>query len=737
METSRISPSWLVLTIVLVSLVIVSCNGSSTDQKVYVVYMGDRPKGEFSATAQHMSMLHATLGSERAKDSWLHSYKRSFNGFVAKLTEEEKNKIASLDGVVSIFPSTKKHLHTTRSWDFMGFPLNVQRATTESDVVVGMLDTGIWPESASFNDTGYGPPPSKWKGSCQSSSNFTCNNKIIGAKYYHSEGSISAPDVASPRDTEGHGTHTASTAAGGSVAGANLYGLADGTARGGVPSARIAVYKICWSDGCSDADILAAFDDAIADGVDVISLSVGGFAPSDYFDDPIAIGAFHSMKNGILTSNSGGNSGPDLESIVNVSPWSLSVAASTIDRKFLANVQLGNSKTYEGRAINTFTLKNGTYPLVYGGNVPNTTGGFDGSISRYCYEGSLDAKLVKNTIVLCDEINDGEAPALAGATGTIMQGEVFNDFAFSFPLPASYLGSTDGGQVYDYINKTRKPTATIFKSVEANETSAPFVVSFSSRGPNAITREILKPDLTAPGVDILAAWSEGTTVTGFPEDPRVVPYNIISGTSMSCPHVSGAAAYVKSFNPNWSPSAIKSALMTTASPMSVKTNTDAEFAYGSGQIDPLKAKSPGLVYDIAESDYVKFLCGQGYSSKSLQLVTGDKTTCTAANNTTVYDLNYPSFSVSAAASGGTVTRVFHRTVTNVGSPNSTYKAVVAAAVGLSIQVQPSTLSFKSVLEKQSFAVTVTATVSGAVLSGSLVWDDGTYQVRSPIVAHAA
>ncbi|XP_012858111.1 PREDICTED: cucumisin-like [Erythranthe guttata] len=175
METSKISPSWLVLITVLFSLVIVSCNGSSTDQKVYVVYMGDRPKGEFSATSQHMSMLQATLGSQRAKDSWLHSYKRSFNGFVAKLTEEEKNKIASLDGVVSIFRSTKKQLHTTRSWDFLGFPLNVQRATTESDVVIGMLDTGIWPESASFNDTGYGPPPSKWKGSCQSSSNFSCN----------------------------------------------------------------------------------------------------------------------------------------------------------------------------------------------------------------------------------------------------------------------------------------------------------------------------------------------------------------------------------------------------------------------------------------------------------------------------------------------------------------------------------------------------------------------------------
>ncbi|KAK1271741.1 hypothetical protein QJS04_geneDACA016197 [Acorus gramineus] len=148
----------------------------------------------------------------------------------------------------------------------MGFPQNVSRQTFENDVVVGLLDTGVWPESDSFNDEGMGPPPAKWKGSCQSS-NFTCNNKIIGARFYHI-GDNSSGD--SPRDTEGHGTHTASTAAGRQVSGANFFGLREGTARGGVPSARIAVYKVCWFDDCHDVDILAAFDDAIADGVDLI-----------------------------------------------------------------------------------------------------------------------------------------------------------------------------------------------------------------------------------------------------------------------------------------------------------------------------------------------------------------------------------------------------------------------------------------------------------------------------------
>lgn len=171
-------------------------------------------------------------------------------------------------------------------------------------------------------------------------------SKIIGARYYQAGGSSGEGDFPSPRDSQGHGTHTASTAAGQVVSNASLLGLGVGTARGGVPSARIAVYKICWSKGCTDADILAAFDDAIADGVDVISLSVGGFT-RDYFKDSIAIGAFHSMKNGILTSNSAGNSGPGAKSISNISPWSLTVAASTIDRKFVTKVQLGNNEVYE------------------------------------------------------------------------------------------------------------------------------------------------------------------------------------------------------------------------------------------------------------------------------------------------------------------------------------------------------------------------------------------------------
>ncbi|KAD7480188.1 hypothetical protein E3N88_03324 [Mikania micrantha] len=549
------------------------------------------------------------------------------------------------EGVVSVFLSQRKELHTTRSWDFIGFPQDVERAPIESDVIVGMLDTGVWPESDSFKDDGFGPPPAKWKGSCDST-NFTCNNKLIGARYYNIENRPRDGEL-SARDTDGHGTHTASIVAGRAVNNASLFGFAKGVARGGVPSARIAVYKTCFSDGCQDADILAAFDDAIADG---------------------------------------------------------------------------------GPTINTF---NGViHSIVDGASVPNKKKGFTSTLSRFCVPDSLDRVLVQDKIIVCE----GYYGPPSGASGVVIKGDFgYQDEADAFPIPTTYLSNKDGNAILSYINSTKTPSASILKSDELVNKAALTVASFSSRGPNHITPDVLKPDLTAPGLEILAAWSQGTTVTGEEGDTRVVPFNIISGTSMSCPHASGAAAYVKSFHPTWSPAAIKSALMTTTKPMSPTKNPDAEFAYGSGQINPLKAVDPGLVYDAGEQDFVSFLCGQGYRATSLHIITGDSSACSATVNSTVWDLNYPSFALSAKQSGS-ISQTFNRTVTNVGAAESSYQADVVAPPGMVVKVNPSSLAFKATGEKQSFVVTVDATIGLKALSGSLVWSDGVHHVTSPIIA---
>ncbi|KAM3698014.1 hypothetical protein ACB098_06G157000 [Castanea mollissima] len=651
------------------STLLIGHSTSQNDRKAYIVYMGNK-RDEVSTSSLYTSMLQDVIGSHIGPESLLYSYKRSFHGFAVELTKQEAQKMAGMDGVVSVFPNQKKELHTTRSWDFLGLPKQVNRPTTESDVIIGVFDTGIWPESESFNDKGFGPPPSKWKGKCQASTNFTCNNKIIGAKYYHSDRFFENEDIRSPRDSEGHGTHVASIAAGNLVSKASVKGIGLGTARGGLPSARIAVYKVCWYFGCNDADILAAFDDAIADGVDIISISIGG-SSDNYFTNTIAIGAFHAMRNGILTSTSAGNQGPNLATLTSFAPWSLSVAASTIDRKFFTEVQLGNKKKFEGISINTYDLKNETYPIIYGGDAPNKTTQFSSYGSRYCDENTLDKNLVKGKIVLCD----------------------------------AYLSSEDGANIYLYINSTRTPTTTILKTNDRKDPTAPYIAAFSSRGPNPAAHNILKPDLAAPGVDILAAWSPISPISGVSVDKRAISYNIISGTSMSCPHGSGAAGYIKSFRPTWSPAAIKSALMTTAIPMSPEESFGAEFAYGAGNINPRKSANPGLIYDIDALDYIAFLCGQGYSTKLLQAVTGDNSSCPK--------------------------------VTNVGTSTSTYKAKVSAPPGLSIKVNPSVLSFTSLRQKLSFALTIEGTIDRQIVSASLIWDDGTFQVRSPIVVYEA
>ncbi|XP_010658508.2 cucumisin [Vitis vinifera] len=744
MARQKNSSLWFLLLSLICSLLSTHSTAAASEddvRKEYIVYMGAKPAGDFSASAIHTNMLEQVFGSGRASSSLVRSYKRSFNGFVAKLTEDEMQQMKGMDGVVSVFPSEKKQLHTTRSWDFVGFPRQVKRTSFESDIIIGVLDGGIWPESDSFDDKGFGPPPRKWKGTCQGFSNFTCNNKIIGAKYYKSDRKFSPEDLQSPRDSDGHGTHTASTAAGGLVNMASLMGFGLGTARGGVPSARIAVYKICWSDGCDDADILAAFDDAIADGVDIISYSLGNPPSRDYFKDTAAIGAFHAMKNGILTSTSAGNDGPRLVSVVNVAPWSLSVAASTIDRKFLTEVQLGDKKVYKGFSINAFE-PNGMYPLIYGGDAPNTRGGFRGNTSRFCEINSLNPNLVKGKIVLCIGLGAGFKEAwsafLAGAVGTVIVDglRLPKDSSNIYPLPASRLSAGDGKRIAYYISSTSNPTASILKSIEVKDTLAPYVPSFSSRGPNNITHDLLKPDLTAPGVHILAAWSPISPISQMSGDNRVAQYNILSGTSMACPHATGAAAYIKSFHPTWSPAAIKSALMTTATPMSARKNPEAEFAYGAGNIDPVRAVHPGLVYDADEIDFVNFLCGEGYSIQTLRKVTGDHSVCSKATNGAVWDLNYPSFALSIPYKES-IARTFKRSVTNVGLPVSTYKAtVIGAPKGLKINVKPNILSFTSIGQKLSFVLKVEGRIVKDMVSASLVWDDGLHKVRSPIIVYA-
>ncbi|ESR38178.1 hypothetical protein CICLE_v10030114mg [Citrus x clementina] len=696
--------------------------------QVYIVYMGSLPERGYSPTSHHLSILQEVVESSSVNDILVRSYSRSFNGFAAKLTNLEQQKIAGMDGVVSVFPRKMLQLQTTRSWDFMGFAETVKRnPSVESDIVIGVLDSGIWPELESFNDEGLSDPPKKWKGVCEGGKNFTCNRKIIGARFYPTE----STDTSARDSFSGHGTNIASIAAGKKVAGVDYFGLAKGNVRGGVPSARIAAYKICYRDPwfCPEDIIMAALDDAIADGVDIISISLTYANGTDLTRDAVAIGAYHAMKKGIMTTQAAGNFGPLPTSVASVAPWIFTVAASSIDRKFINKVILGDKTTFVSDSINSFEAN---APLVYG--KLNRTGCPEFA-SRRCDLFCLDENLAKGKIVVCDRGGGDTEAFRAGAVGSV------SPLSFTFiskPLPfAAYgLRNNEGDQVKAYMNSTKNPQAYISKSEAANVSGAPGVPDFSSRGPNTIIPDIVKPDISAPGVEILAGFSPAVEPSLLPGDKRSVKYSILSGTSVACSHVTGAAAYVKSFHPDWSPSSIKSALMTTAWSINATSNPGGEFAFGAGHIDPVKAISPGLVYEAFADDYVKFLCSLGYDTRKLQAITKDSSTCPSETKGTPKDLNYPSMAARVQENKPFAVN-FSRTVTNVGQGNSKYKAKVTVDPKIKINVAPSDLSFKSLKEKQSFVVTVSGVglKENSMVSASLVWSDGTYNVRSPIVLY--
>ncbi|PUZ68800.1 hypothetical protein GQ55_2G057600 [Panicum hallii var. hallii] len=707
-------------------------------RQVYIVYLGhlsspglsESEDGVSAVEFAHHDLLNQVLDdSSSASDRILRSYKRSLNGFAARLTEQEANELSSMDGVVSVFPSGIHEPLTTRSWDFLGFPQTpTEELPLEGDIIVGMLDTGIWPDSPSFSDDGFGPPPSRWKGVCQ---NFTCNNKIIGARAYRGRSS----DGLSPLDDEGHGSHTASTVAGRAVGNVSFGGLAAGVARGAVPGARLAVYKVCWSrGGCGEADILAAFDDAIADGVDVISFSIGSPMPWQYFESAQAIGSFHAMRRGVVTSTSAGNSGLTGGRVCNVAPWMLSVAASSIDRRFVVKIVLGNGETIVGASINTFpTLTNATLAFPANGS---------------CDPDNLAGGSYKGKIVLCPppakigHPNDGSGPLSAGAAAVVIVTRA-SDVAFVLPLPGLTVTRDQFDQIMAYVNSTSNPVATIDRTETTGNPQAPAAASFSSPGPNLITPGILKPDLSAPGIDIIAAWSMLSSPTGNPSDNRKVQYNIISGTSMACPHASGAAAYVKSFHRDWSPAMIMSALITTATPMNTPGNSGwTALKYGAGQLSPVKARDPGLVYDASDGDYVAMLCAQGYNATQLALVTGSNATACAAAGGSAGDLNYPTMAARVEP-GRNFTVRFPRTATNVGAAGAAYdvkvEVALEAAKDVTVDVSPRRLEFTAPSQKVSFTVTVSgaAPAEGQVHSAAVLWYNDEHQVRSPVVVYAA
>ncbi|XP_044474842.1 subtilisin-like protease SBT1.7 [Mangifera indica] len=736
------------------------------NQKLRTTYVIHMDKSNMPASFDdHFQWYTSSLQSVSDSADMLYTYDNVIHGFSTRLTAQEAESLEKQPGIISVLPEVRYELHTTRTPEFLGLEKSEALFSTfeaESDVIVGVLDTGVWPELKSFNDTGLGPVPGGWKGECELGKNFnssSCNRKLIGARYfskgYEAEfGPINeTSESKSPRDDKGHGTHTSTTAAGSAVSGASLLGFASGTARGMATKARVATYKVCWLGGCFGSDIIAGMDKAVADGVNILSMSIGG-GDSEYYRDTVAIGAFTAMAQGILVSCSAGNGGPDSGSLSNVAPWITTVGAGTLDRDFPAYITLGSGKNLSGVSLYSGkSLSSSLVPLVNGANASESSSG------SLCLTGSLIPAKVAGKIVICDRggnamAQKGVVVKDAGGVGMILANtEPYGEelIAEAQLLPSVTVGEKAGDVIKKYVSSDPNPVATINSGgTQLGVEPSPVVAAFSSRGPNPVTPEILKPDLIAPGVNILAGWTGAVGPTRLQSDTRRVSFNIDSGTSMACPHVSGLAALLKGAHPEWSPAAIKSALMTTA--YSTYKNGEAildiatgepstPFDYGAGHVDPVAALDPGLVYDANVEDYLGFLCALNYSTTKIKQATNKDFTCESGKIYSLRDFNYPSFSVplrtSTEKGGGsdsTSTLKYSRTVTNVGTPGTYNVSVSSQISSVKIVVEPESLSFSEQNQKQSYTVTFTSSSmpSGTNKFASLQWSDGKHVVKSPI-----
>jgi hypothetical protein len=744
----------------------------------YVQYLGAK-KSEVLATIANAPVLA--------------DYDVVLNGFAVMLTDAEVLALKNNAAVADIQADQARAYDTVTTSAFLGLSkaggLWSQYAggalVKGEDMVVGIVDGGIWPENPAFADRvdadgkptfdanatlAYTTAPVTFKGSCMAGEGFDplkhCNNKLIGAKFFNagfiaSGQTLNWSDYISPRDSNigsngsssghgGHGDHTASTAAGNANTPVTLGGAFMGLATGMAPRARVSAYKICWTynnpaepDGsnatnsCYNSDAVSAIDAAVKDGVNVINYSISGSQTSSA--DAVEQAFYRASLANVFVAASAGNSGP-ANAVAHISPWLTTVAASTHDRFYVADVTLGNGAKFTGASTNSAPLA--STPMIRAEDA-----GLGGGNASLCYSSGpttgqvlLDPAKVAGKIVVCTRGNNARtdkslAVLNAGGVGMVLADNGTGTVSETHSVPTVHVSQADGNAVKAYVVAQGAAARGAIGTFYNQPKPAPLMASFSSRGPNMGDPNILKPDLTAPGVDIIASVTPALTQAqhdGVVNGSFVPPeaYASYQGTSMSSPHVAGVALLIRQAHPTWSPAAVKSALMTTGyttlnDGVAGASNGLLPWSQGAGHIDPNKATDPGLVYDAGKADYVQYMCKV---NRTLVTPASDCTTYGILDET--YNLNLPSITV-AAVQGATTVR---RSVTNVGTTSATYTAS-GAVPGFTTVVTPSTLTLAPGATG-SFTVRLT-NVNAAASTwnfGSLTWSDGSHTVKIPVSA---
>ncbi|KAL3380671.1 hypothetical protein AABB24_001033 [Solanum stoloniferum] len=687
----------------------------------------------------------------------VYSYDNVFHGFSAVLSKDELAALRKSPGFISAYKDRTVEPHTTHTSDFLKLTPSSglwQASGLGQDVIIGVLDGGIWPESASFRDDGMPEIPKRWKGICKPGTQFNtsmCNRKLIGANYFNKGILANNPTVKismnSARDIDGHGTHCASIAAGNFAKGASHFGYAPGTARGVAPRARIAVYKFSCNEGTLSSDLIAAMDQAVADGVDMISISFGyRFIP--LYEDAISIASFGAMMKGVLVSASAGNEGSG-SSVENGSPWILCVASGHTDRRFAGTLTLGNGLKIKGWSLFPARAFVRDSPVIYNKTL------------AACDSDELLSQVPdpERTIIICDynadEAGWGFSSQISHVIGARLKAGIFISEdpgvfrSSSFPYPGVVVDKKEGKQIINYVENSVSPTATItFQETYVDGSPAPVVAGNSARGPSKSYLGIAKPDIMAPGVLILAAFPPNLVSDSIQNIQLTTDYELKSGTSMAAPHAAGIAGMLKSVHPEWSPSAIRSAMMTTANhldnthkPIRRDNNRVATpLEMGAGHVDPNKALDPGLIYDATPQDYINLICSLNFTEEQFKTFARSSANYDNCSNPSA-DLNYPSFIAlypfSIERNYTWLEQKFRRTLTNVGKGGATYNVKIETPTNSTISVSPRTLVFKGKNDKQSYSLTIQY-IGDSDQSrnfGSITWveEKGNHSVRSPIV----
>ncbi|MDQ4084409.1 MAG: S8 family serine peptidase [Actinomycetota bacterium] len=676
-------------------------------------------------------------------------YSFVLNGFSAELTGGEAQALERQGRVAAVMRDRLRPLLTDNSPTFLG--LDGQAGPWESDilgedVVVGVVDTGIWPEHPSFADDGtFGPLPEAPDLPCEFGTTpgnpddaaFACNDKLLGARDVRiTYKQVIGPETYdSARDPEGHGTHTASTVAGNREVDATIFGIGRGRVSGIAPRARLVAYRACGEQGCFSSDTAAAVEQAVVDGVDVINFSIGGGAA---LVTPDSIAFLGAADAGVFVATSAGNGGPGpgTVSAPSVVPWVTSVGASTQNRTFQGTLELGDGTQVTGASITDGTAE---APLVDAAAVGNELCFVDGF-------SPAAARQVAGAIVLCKRgenarVDKSLAVREAGGVGMVLYdlSDAVVLVTDNHWVPSVHITNSDGLAVKEFIAANGDTATGQLSAGEPAPARGSVMAEFSSRGPNPAAPDIIKPDITGPGVNILAG-NTPTPATGAPGEL----FQSIGGTSMSAPHIAGVYALLKQEHPDWSPAMAKSAIMTTARQNVVEENrrTAADpFDLGAGHVRPGTTGpgsifDPGLVYDAGTADYLAFLCGSDPT-----VFADPETTCSALEasgfSTDPRELNQPAIGVAELPGAETVTRTV-TSVAGVAGP-TTYTASVNAPAGFGVQVSPAELTLAPG-ETQRFTVSITKTGSaplGQWRFGSLTWTGGGYRVRSPIAVAAS